>query len=139
MSDIIVAKTVTQSHALNDLMHECNKSRGRIIISQQNQWSSTQFECGMAFQAQPNHHNGGYHCCTITLTTKQCVLNDLMHECNKTHGHNLPTKFSGLPQISNPLWHSKQPNQRANIIAKCQKTHSPSNALHDLMHDEKTR
>jgi hypothetical protein len=26
MADIIVAKTVTQSHALNDLMHECNKS-----------------------------------------------------------------------------------------------------------------
>jgi hypothetical protein len=23
--------------------------------------------------------------------------NDLMHECNKNHGHNLPTKFNGLP------------------------------------------
>jgi hypothetical protein len=82
------------------------------------------------------------------------ALNDLMHECNKNHGHNLPTKFNGLPHISNPLWHSKQPNQRANIIAKCQKTHSPSNqikeqislrnakklthqaiALYDLMHE----
>jgi hypothetical protein len=55
------------------------------------------------------------------------ALNDLMHECNKNHGHNLLTKFNGLPHISNPLWHSKQPNQGANIIAKCQKTHSPSN------------
>jgi hypothetical protein len=69
MADIIVAKRITQSNALNDLMHERNKS---IIISQQNQWSSTQFKSSMAFQAQPNHHNGGYHRCTITLTTKQC-------------------------------------------------------------------
>jgi hypothetical protein len=45
MADIIVAKTVIQSNALNDLMHEnATKVVGVQIISQQNQWSSTQFK-----------------------------------------------------------------------------------------------
>jgi hypothetical protein len=71
------------------------------------------------------------------------ALNDLMHECNKNHGHNLPTKFNGLPSFPIFQIHYGIPSNQIkeeNIIAKAKKklTHQAMLYMNDLMH-EKTR
>jgi hypothetical protein len=55
MADIIIAKTVTQSNALNDLMHE-NATKVVGVQQSPNKTNGlpTQFKSSMAFQAQPN-------------------------------------------------------------------------------------
>jgi hypothetical protein len=97
MADIIVAKTVTGSNALNDLMHECNKSHGCILISQQNEWSSHTIQIQHGIPSTTKFITMADIIVAPSHSLQSNVPNDLMHECNKNHGHNLPTKFNGLP------------------------------------------
>jgi hypothetical protein len=69
------------------------------------------------------------------------ALNDLMHECNKNHGHNLPTKFNGLPSPyfkSTMAFEATKSRKQISLWNAKKLTHQAMLYMNDLMH-EKTR